>query len=125
MHSIAHQFAVNFIIDSGDLTDHGSAPENNLAKEISTFGIPYVFIRGNHDSPGTKRAVARQRNAIVLSGRAVTVDGLRIIGGGRRPAVHPEPGRAGGRGGLGRRHGPAARGGRAGLGSAAADRRRA
>ena len=82
MHSIAHQFAVNFIIDSGDLTDHGSAPENSLAREISTFRIPYVFIRGNHDSRATKRAVARQRNAIVLSGRAVTVDGLRIIGAG-------------------------------------------
>jgi len=82
MHSIAHQFAVNLIIDSGDLTDHGSPPENELAREIRTFRIPYVFIRGNHDSLATLSAVARQRNAIVLTGQIVTVDGLRIIGHG-------------------------------------------
>ncbi len=82
MHSIVHQFAVNFIIDSGDLTDHGSSPENSIASEISTFHIPYVYIRGNHDSRGTRHAVARQRNAIVLAGHVVTVDGLRIIGVG-------------------------------------------
>lgn len=82
MHSISHQFAVNFIIDSGDLTDHGSPPENELAREIRTFHIPYVFIRGNHDSLATQRAVARQRNAIVLTGQIATVDGLRIIGHG-------------------------------------------
>ena len=82
MHSIAGQFAVNFIIDSGDLTDHGSSPENELASEIPAFHIPYVFIRGNHDSRATLAAVARQRNAIVLTGQIVTVDGLRIIGHG-------------------------------------------
>jgi len=82
MHSVSHQFAVNFIIDSGDLTDHGSPPENELAREIRTFHIPYVFIRGNHDSLATQRAVARQRNAIVLAGQIATVDGLRIIGHG-------------------------------------------
>jgi predicted MPP superfamily phosphohydrolase len=83
MHSISHQFAVNFIIDSGDLTDHGSAPENHdLAREIRTFHVPYVFIRGNHDSYATQAAVARQPNAIVLRGHIVTVDGLRIIGQG-------------------------------------------
>ena len=83
MHSISHQFAVNFIIDSGDLTDHGSPPENHdLAREIRTFGVPYVFIRGNHDSYATQAAVARQPNAVVLRGHIVTVDGLRIIGQG-------------------------------------------
>src|SRR6266542_1639174 len=65
MHSIAGQFAVNFIIDSGDLTDHGSSPENELATEIPAFHVPYVFIRGNHDSRATMAAVARQRNAVV------------------------------------------------------------
>jgi len=82
MHSIAHEFAVNFIIDSGDLTDHGSPPEDELAGQIGTFRIPYVFIRGNHDSLETLAAVARQRNAIVLTGQIVTVDSLRIIGHG-------------------------------------------
>jgi predicted phosphodiesterase len=82
MHSLVKQFDIDFIIDSGDLTDHGSQPENTFAKEVSTFGVPYVFVRGNHDSTSTQLAVARQRNAIMLTGQEVTVDGLRIIGNG-------------------------------------------
>jgi Icc-related predicted phosphoesterase len=82
MHSLVKQFDIDFIIDSGDLTDHGSQPENAFAKEISTFGVPYVFVKGNHDSTATQAAVARQRNAITLTSQEVTVDGLRIIGNG-------------------------------------------
>jgi hypothetical protein len=44
--------------------------------------VPYVFIKGNHDSHGTQVAVAKERNAIVLTGQEVTVDGLTIIGDG-------------------------------------------
>jgi predicted MPP superfamily phosphohydrolase len=82
MHSIVQQFGISFIIDSGDLTDHGSQAENELASEIGTFNIPYVYIRGNHDSGDTQTAVAKERNAILLTGREVTVDGLTIIGDG-------------------------------------------
>jgi predicted phosphodiesterase len=80
MHSLTSEFRVNFIIDSGDLTDHGSAPENTLAKQIRTFHMPYVFVKGNHDSESTQRAVASQPNAVILDGRVATVGGLRIIG---------------------------------------------
>ncbi|MGE5287390.1 MAG: metallophosphoesterase family protein [Micromonosporaceae bacterium] len=82
MHSLTSEFRVSFIIDSGDLTDHGSSAENGLAKEIRTFHMPYVFVKGNHDSISTQRAVARQPGAVVLDGKVVTVDGLRIIGAG-------------------------------------------
>lgn len=82
MHSLTDEFHVNFIIDSGDLTDHGSGPENAFAKEVPTFGMPYVFVKGNHDSDVTQQAVSRQKNAVVLTGKVVTVDGLRIIGAG-------------------------------------------
>jgi Icc-related predicted phosphoesterase len=82
MHSIVGQFGIDFIIDSGDLTDHGSQAENELATQIGTFKIPYVFIRGNHDSDHTEEAVAKERNAILLTGQEVTVDGLTIIGNG-------------------------------------------
>jgi hypothetical protein len=44
--------------------------------------VPYVYIRGNHDSLATARVVARQPNAIVLHGQIAAVDGLRIIGMG-------------------------------------------
>jgi predicted MPP superfamily phosphohydrolase len=82
MHSVVQQFGINLIIDSGDLTDHGSQAEAELARQIGKFTVPYVFIRGNHDSHGTQTAVAKERNAILLTGQEVTVDGLTIIGNG-------------------------------------------
>src|SRR5690606_20274714 len=48
--------------------------------EIGSFDIPYVWIRGNHDSRRIQRAVARQPNARVLDGDATEVAGLRIWG---------------------------------------------
>jgi predicted phosphodiesterase len=80
MHTLVSQFHIELIVDSGDLTDHGSPAEDVMASQIGTFDIPYVFVKGNHDSAGTAAAVARQHNAIVLTGTTVDVAGLRIIG---------------------------------------------
>lgn len=80
MRSVQRQFHAQLIIDTGDLTDHGSGPENRIASEIGTFKVPYVYVKGNHDSASTVRAVAKQKNAVVLNGRERTVDGLRLWG---------------------------------------------
>ncbi|WP_344840310.1 metallophosphoesterase, partial [Actinocorallia longicatena] len=80
--TISTQFKANLIIDSGDLTDHGSRPEDRFANEISTFSVPYVYVRGNHDSTGTQSAVSKIKNAVVLDGQTKTVDGLKIYGVG-------------------------------------------
>jgi predicted MPP superfamily phosphohydrolase len=80
--SVAQQFQVQLIIDSGDLTDHGSGPEEKFVSEIRKLKIPYVFVRGNHDSGATQQAVAEQRNAVVLTGNMKEVGGLRIWGAG-------------------------------------------
>jgi predicted MPP superfamily phosphohydrolase len=80
MRSVQQQFHAQLIIDTGDLTDHGSGPEDRVADEIGAFKVPYVFVKGNHDSPSTLRAVARQKNAVVLNGKERTVDGLRLWG---------------------------------------------
>ncbi|WP_245623372.1 metallophosphoesterase family protein [Spirillospora albida] len=80
--SVSTQFKVDLIIDSGDLMDHGSKPEDRFADEISELGVPYVYVRGNHDSKGTQQAVARQKNAIVLDDETREVKGLRIYGVG-------------------------------------------
>ena len=69
-------------IDTGDLMDHGSKPEDKFADSISDLKIPYVYIRGNHDSKGSQRAVARQKNAIVLDDQTREVGGLRLYGVG-------------------------------------------
>jgi predicted MPP superfamily phosphohydrolase len=80
MRSIAQQFEISLVIDSGDLTDHGSRPEDRFVAGIASLGVPYVFARGNHDSAGTERAVAAQPRVTVLRGQTVTVEGLRITG---------------------------------------------
>ncbi|MEU8324170.1 metallophosphoesterase [Nonomuraea sp. NPDC048881] len=78
--SLKDQFAVDMIIDTGDISDHGTKPENKFVDEISRLGVPYVYVRGNHDSMITQRAVERQKNAVVLDDRVEKVAGLRIYG---------------------------------------------
>jgi predicted phosphodiesterase len=80
--SISKQFKVQLVIDAGDLTDHGSRAEEKFADDIESLKVPYVFIRGNHDSRTIERAVARQKNAVVLDGKTKEVGGLRIYGTG-------------------------------------------
>lgn len=80
--SLIAQHEINMVIDAGDLTDHGSRPEDQFARPIGTLGVPYVYVRGNHDSPGTEDAVRAEPNAHVLSGAVDEVDGFRIIGAG-------------------------------------------
>ncbi|WP_344976050.1 metallophosphoesterase family protein [Salinactinospora qingdaonensis] len=80
--SLKDQFQVDFIIDSGDISDRGSAAEDVFMDDISQLGVPYVWVRGNHDSMGTQRAVEAQENAIVLDDEITEVGGLRIYGAG-------------------------------------------
>lgn len=80
--SVSQQFQVQLIIDTGDLTDHGSKPEEKFVSEIGKLKIPYVFIRGNHDSGDIQAAVAEEKNATVLTGNMKEVAGLRIWGSG-------------------------------------------
>ncbi|MEO3862113.1 metallophosphoesterase [Acrocarpospora sp. B8E8] len=82
IHSLKDQFKVNMIIDTGDISDHGTAAENRFVEEIGRLGVPYVYVRGNHDSRETEEAVAKQKNSIVLDGTSAEVKGLRIYGVG-------------------------------------------
>ncbi|MEO7982263.1 MAG: metallophosphoesterase, partial [Sporichthyaceae bacterium] len=81
--SVSNQFKIDVIVDSGDLTDHGSAAENTYVDQIATLGVPYVWVRGNHDSLITQAEVAAQPNAVVLDkAQPVEVGGLRFLGWG-------------------------------------------
>jgi predicted MPP superfamily phosphohydrolase len=77
---VTKQFNIQMVIDTGDLTDHGSSAEEKFANGISKIKIPYVFIRGNHDSADTEKSVRRQKNAVVLDNQVKDVGGLRIFG---------------------------------------------
>lgn len=80
--TVARNYRVDMIVDSGDITDHGSAPENRYLEPIGTLGVPYVWVRGNHDSAETEKAMRALPNTVVLDGKVRRVAGLSILGAG-------------------------------------------
>ncbi len=74
------QFSVDVVVDTGDITTWGSDAESATLNRIRTLEVPYVFVRGNHDSQATQAAVAAQPNGIVLDGNAQEVAGLVFAG---------------------------------------------
>jgi predicted MPP superfamily phosphohydrolase len=75
-------YQVDAVIDTGDLADWGTPPEQLFAKQIADLGVPYVFIKGNHDSTAIADAVGKQPNAVVLTAdrEPAEVAGLRLAG---------------------------------------------
>ncbi|MER6950718.1 metallophosphoesterase [Nonomuraea sp. NPDC000554] len=78
--SLKDQFAADLVVDTGDISDHGTKAENKFVDEIRRLGVPYVYVRGNHDSMETQKAVEKQKNAIVLDDKTRKVAGLSIYG---------------------------------------------
>jgi predicted phosphodiesterase len=77
---IAQGFGVDFVVDTGDITTFGTPAENFVTKYIPGFHLPYVFVRGNHDSGSLVQAMSRERNVRVLDGSETTVDGITLYG---------------------------------------------
>lgn len=81
------------VIDAGDFVDWGEefessffsgpdrVPFRRLSTTISDLGVPYLVVRGNHDSDSTMAAL-RDAGARELEGDVVEVGGLRIVGRG-------------------------------------------
>ncbi|GAA3301569.1 metallophosphoesterase [Dactylosporangium vinaceum] len=78
--SVADQFDIDIIVDTGDINDWGSEPEASYVNVIGDLKVPYLYVRGNHDSAVTAAAVARQPNATVLDDTVATVEGLTFAG---------------------------------------------
>ena len=77
---LAQGFDVDAVLDTGDITSFGTPAENVVASFIPAFQVPYVFVRGTHDSLDLQRAIAEVPNARVVDGTAVEVAGLTIYG---------------------------------------------
>jgi hypothetical protein len=92
---LVEQFKVDAVVDTGDVTTWGTEIESSVLSRIAELGVPYVFVRGNHDSLRTQRAVAGQPNAVVLDGDVTHVAGLTRAGIGD-PQFTPEEGEGAG-----------------------------
>ena len=88
---VARGFEVHMVLDTGDITSFATPVENLIVLGIREFDVPYVFVRGSHDSIALQAEIARQPNTVVLDGRAEEVEGLRIYGLGH-PAFTPARG---------------------------------
>jgi predicted MPP superfamily phosphohydrolase len=78
--TVVQTFEIDAVIDTGDLVDWGSSAETGYAASIPQVGVPYIWVRGNHDSTAIQAAVARQSNAVVLDNAITEVEGIRIAG---------------------------------------------
>lgn len=77
---LSKQFRIDVVVDTGDIVDWGTELEDRFTAIIGRLGIPYVYVRGNHDSAGTAAAVAAQPNAVVLDRSTTVAEGLRFWG---------------------------------------------
>jgi predicted phosphodiesterase len=79
---LARQFEVAAVVDTGDMGTWGLSFEPSVAARLKEFDVPYVFVKGNHDSPDVAQAVAGNRNARVLNWSSTQVAGIRFFGVG-------------------------------------------
>ncbi len=78
--TVVKQWEIDAVVDTGDIVDWGSSAETSYVSSIGQLGVPYIYVRGNHDSIAIQEAVARQPNARVLDNTTTTVDNLTIAG---------------------------------------------
>jgi predicted phosphodiesterase len=95
MRELVGEFDVDAIVDSGDSTDFGTSVESNNLDDIGRLGVPYLWVKGNHDSGATAASIAAQPNAVVLASTATEVEGIRFFGVAD-PRFTPDKSRAGG-----------------------------
>ena len=79
---VASTYGADAIIDTGDVADHGTAIENAALSPIASLGLPYIYVKGNHDSTATVSALRAMPDVTVLDDSTVTVDGLTVAGAG-------------------------------------------
>ncbi|QIM22602.1 DUF998 domain-containing protein [Phycicoccus sp. HDW14] len=93
MRTIVQEESIDLVVDGGDLVNFGTVAEGQAAgifSGIQSLGVPYLFVRGNHDATSaTDTAVlermARIPNVTLLQPpdggyREVTVGGVTIAG---------------------------------------------
>lgn len=77
---VVASFPVDFIIDTGDLTDWGTPLEAEIVKRIEGLDVEYVFTSGNHESIDVLERLTALENVIIVDKEEKVVHGLRIAG---------------------------------------------
>ncbi|HYH03137.1 MAG TPA: metallophosphoesterase family protein [Bacillota bacterium] len=88
MNELVTNFKVQMVIDTGDLTDYGTALEADIVAKIKMIKIPYIFVPGNHESPLILEHLKQLGNVKLLQGQPITINGLTIAGVGDPAAAN-------------------------------------
>lgn len=81
--AIAHATNARAVLDAGDTTSYGVPGEACVvAPLIRGVRLPYVWVRGNHDSAAFQRTMKATPGVRVLDGSAVNVAGVTVWGVG-------------------------------------------
>ncbi|MGL5927503.1 MAG: DUF998 domain-containing protein [Dermatophilaceae bacterium] len=93
MRSVVEAEDVDLVVDTGDLLTFGTVQEGEVSgvfDGIASLGVPYLFVRGNHDATGPTDTAVLSRldqisNVVLLQPASgdyteVEVGGLRITG---------------------------------------------
>jgi putative phosphoesterase len=78
--SLISAFNIDMVIDTGDLSDFGTALEAKTAEAISSLSLPYIFIPGNHETPEMVDFIDQLPNVTVLKGTTTEIQGIKILG---------------------------------------------
>jgi Icc-related predicted phosphoesterase len=73
-------FKIQMVIDTGDLTDYGTAFESEIITKIESLNLPYYFVPGNHDTPLIIKRLQQLKNVKVLQDATINFNGLLIAG---------------------------------------------
>lgn len=77
---LAQSFAVDAVVDTGDITSFGYEPEARFTELLGDVGVPYYLVAGNHDSAEVRRRLAASDDVVLLDGDLVDIAGLRVLG---------------------------------------------
>jgi predicted phosphodiesterase len=77
---LAERFAVDAVLDTGDLTSFGLPIEGRLGELVQKIPARYLFVPGNHDSPANRQTLGQVPNVELLDGTVADVGGVRILG---------------------------------------------
>lgn len=77
---LADSFAVDAVLDTGDLTSFGYPVEARISKLVTDVPVRYLFVPGNHDDRFNRAAIDAYPNVELLDHTVATVGRVRILG---------------------------------------------
>lgn len=93
MRTIVEEEGIDLVVDAGDIVTFGTVEEaaaSDLFAGIESLGVPYLFVRGNHDATGPTDTALLDRlgrvpNVVLLEDGSgtyteVTLGGVRLAG---------------------------------------------